>query len=172
MGKFIVVNTVALIVLGLLAAAHLLDPILNSPALPGICVLLALVVGGLVCVATKRYAAAHWITDKMTLFGLAGTVLGVIHAFTHAVFEGDPVQVMGALATGMGLALFSTLTGIVGYVWLDWNMYLGGNSGAISFNPSPFGDSKRSKTAVNGNVPRWFRDNAVALRGVREKSAY
>lgn len=156
MGKFVVVNTVALIVLGLLAAAHLLDPVLNSPALPGIGVLLVLILGGLACIAAKKYAAAHWITDKMTLFGLAGTVLGVIHAFTHAVFEGDPVQVMGALATGMGLALFSTLTGIVGYVWLDWNMYLRGHNVSLTAVPPTM------KMNVKGFNARAF------LNGLRE----
>lgn len=124
MGKFIVANTIGVLLLGLLWAAGLLGAVLDSPALPAIGILCCFVGVALGLIAFKQYPWARWISDKMTLFGLAGTVTGAINAFTHAQFSGDAITVMSALALGLGLALFSTLTGIIGHAWLDWNLAL------------------------------------------------
>lgn len=124
MGKFIVANIVGIVVLALLWAAGYLDNLIGSPAFPAICGLFGFIFAGLILIVLGKYRWAWWISDKMTVFGLAGTVTGMIRVFTHAVFEGDPVTVIGSMALGLGLALFSTLVGILGYLWLDWNLAL------------------------------------------------
>lgn len=120
MGRFIVVNTVGAFILVLLGAAGFLSGVLASSVLPMVGVLFGLIVFALVMIFLGRDPIAIWITQRMTMFGLAGTVLGVINVFTHAKFDGD---MQTALASGVGLALYSTLTGIVGYLWLSWNLY-------------------------------------------------
>src|SRR5690242_7963705 len=122
MGKFAIINTTGLAVLVALGLAGYLNAIITSPVLPAVLALLGLVLVGLVFIALKKTAWAKWICSRMTGFGLAGTVLGVITTFTHVSFVGDPTTVMQSMATGLGLALFSTFTGVAGWLWLDFNL--------------------------------------------------
>lgn len=124
----------ALLVAGLWTG--LLTPIVAGPAAPGVVAILALL---LIALAARWLYLRHlpapgegypedysWYwrvfafgRQHITTVGLVGTVIGLILAMTHAQFQGDAATVMGSLARGIGLALGSTVTGLVGYLWLE-----------------------------------------------------
>lgn len=122
MGKFAIINTAGLAVLILLGLGGYLNEVVHSSVFVAVLALLGMVLTGLVMIVLKKIDWAKWICSRLTGFGLAGTVLGVINTFTHASFVGDATAVMQSMAAGLGLALFSTLTGVLGWLWLDFNI--------------------------------------------------
>ena len=74
--------------------------------------------------AIRRPNWSEWISHKLVDLGLLGTVAGFIIALRGASVEAvnDPEQVVGMvthLLSGMRTALFTTITGLVGYLWLS-----------------------------------------------------
>lgn len=88
-----------------------------------------LFMAGLVTVALRRWQTARWIADRLIFLGLLGTVVGFVIALSGV----DPAKVgdveaigpmVGALLDGMATALFTTLIGSIGYLWLSVNAWL------------------------------------------------
>ena len=72
----------------------------------------------------KKPDIASWISVKLVDLGLLGTVLGFIIALSGVSIAAvnDPeqvVQMVTQLLSGMRTALFTTITGLVGYLWLS-----------------------------------------------------
>jgi hypothetical protein len=68
-------------------------------------------------VPIRRYA------DKLVVLGLAGTVVGFIIAFSGVTAgvagDTDAVgQMLAQVITGMSVALYTTLAGVIGYLWV------------------------------------------------------
>jgi len=79
--------------------------------------------------ATQRWKTVAWLADMLMFFGLTGTIVGAIIAFSGV----DPEQVsnvdniipmVSSLIYGIGVALYTTLVGSVGYVWLSFLHHL------------------------------------------------
>ena len=73
---------------------------------------------------TRRPNWSDWISHKLVDLGLLGTVAGFIIALSGVSVEAvnDPEQVVGMvthLLSGMRTALFTTITGLIGYLWLS-----------------------------------------------------
>jgi len=74
--------------------------------------------------ATRKPNWSNWISHKLVDLGLLGTVAGFIIALSGVSTEAvnDPEQVVGMvthLLSGMRTALFTTITGLSGYLWLS-----------------------------------------------------
>src|SRR5579859_7212481 len=95
-GKFVVLNTLAVFVLALLYAAGYVTAIIHGPVALAVAFLFGLILVGLGCIIRKLYETAHWICHQMTMFGLAGTTLGLINVFTHTQFSGDLPQLLAS----------------------------------------------------------------------------
>ena len=70
-----------------------------------------------------RIAAVRHVANTLVLLGLIGTVVGFIHAFSGITGEvvgdtGKASEVITAAMNGMAIALYTTLVGTVGHVWL------------------------------------------------------
>lgn len=81
---------------------------------------------GLVVQLFRRYEWSKYIERRLVTFGLVGTVVG----FIMALGQIDPSKVsdleylktmVGFLLDGMGTALYTTLVGALGAVWLSFN---------------------------------------------------
>lgn len=89
-----------------------------------LCVVIALAfTAANVCVLFAREWAA-WLGQQLVLLGLIGTVLGFVLALggIDASSAGDLNAVgrmIGALVQGMGTALWTTLAGAIGFLWID-----------------------------------------------------
>lgn len=79
---------------------------------------------GLALAARGQYRGARYIMYGMTAFGLIGTVLGLRDAMLTATFTGEPQEVMAEIGHGMGVAINSTLFGLVGWRWLHFTLFL------------------------------------------------
>lgn len=117
--RFAVLNVAAAAVMILLAIGGYLTEAYAGPGKYGVIGASGLLVLALALMAFDQWHRAKWITKHMTAFGLVGTVIGVIEAFTHANYGGDAKSALASVGLGIGLALFSTLSGILGYLWLD-----------------------------------------------------
>ncbi len=79
--------------------------------------------------AMQRWKAVAWLADMLVFFGLLGTIIGAVIAFSGV----DPEQVtnidniipmISSLIYGIGIALYTTLVGSVGYIWLSFLHHL------------------------------------------------
>lgn len=84
---------------------------------------------GLACAAMGEWRTVEWISGALVFLGLIGTVIGFVIAFSGV----DPEQakdidavtpMVAALIAGMATALFTTLVGAIGYLWLSLNGHL------------------------------------------------
>ena len=71
----------------------------------------------------KKWRHVGMLREMLLFLGLIGTVLGVIVAFSGVepgkLDDIDYVKEMGTvLLSGMGTALYTTLVGAIGFVWL------------------------------------------------------
>lgn len=91
---------------------------------------------GLGAVLRKSWRWANWIARALVMLGLIGTVLGFIIALSGVDPERardlDAVTPMIAtLIDGMGMALYTTLVGSAGNLWLRFTVVvLGGDRNA------------------------------------------
>jgi hypothetical protein len=83
---------------------------------------------GTLYVFLRRWSDAAWIAKHVVRFGLLGTVVGLIMAFSHARSVGadaDAIQGMvGQVVDGMYVALYATFMGVGVNLWLKLNMKL------------------------------------------------
>jgi hypothetical protein len=87
---------------------------------PGICAVAAM---GVISAAFRDWRRVRWFRRRLVELGLLGTVIGFIIALSgvdaRTVGDVSAIQPMvGALISGMGVALNTTLVGLVGYLWL------------------------------------------------------
>ena len=84
---------------------------------------------GLLYAAKGEWRSVRFIRDTLPYMGFAGTLTGFILAFRSI----DPTMVtdvtaigpmIGEMFAGMMTALFTSLIGIIGYLWLYWMTYL------------------------------------------------
>lgn len=79
----------------------------------------------LVLLALKRFKASRWVSNRLVLLGLIGTVVGIIISLTGvyqtlAGGEFSPEVIKTAIVAmfgGMMVALYTTLVGSLGYLW-------------------------------------------------------
>ncbi len=95
-----------------------------------ICVILAaMFLCGVGAVWMDRWRAVNWIGEEVLTIGLIGTVVGLIMAFS-GLDPSTSASVTGAkamveqLVAGMGVALYTTLVGAVGYLTLSGFTFL------------------------------------------------
>ena len=81
--------------------------------------------GGLGGLLSGRPSFCAWVAENLTKFALIGTVTGFIQALSY-IDPGVPADaaVINGVLTGMGLALWVTLFGLVGNLWLRLNLRL------------------------------------------------
>lgn len=84
---------------------------------------------GIFCVFLRRWRDVQWLATHVVRFGLLGTVIGLIIAFSAARSGGsaDPGEVRAMIASvvdGMYVSLYATLLGIGTNLWLKINMRL------------------------------------------------
>lgn len=79
--------------------------------------------------ASSRLRPLYQLAGTLTLLGLVGTVVGFIVALYGVDQAGvaDPSAIGKIVATlmhGMGIALYTTLAGAVGYLWVISNVWM------------------------------------------------
>jgi len=84
---------------------------------------------GIVSVFRQRWDDVQWIATHVVRFGLLGTVLGLIIAFSAAATGGStsPEEIkpmIAAVVSGMYVSLYATLLGIAVNLWLKINLKL------------------------------------------------
>lgn len=86
----------------------------------------ACVLAGLALVLHSQWQEANQVADYLPAAGLLGCAIGFKFAFDNfASMSGGDTQVMlQVVAGGMGLALTSTIAGILGMLWLKLNLRL------------------------------------------------
>ena len=88
---------------------------------------------GVLCVYLQRWTDVEWLATHVVRFGLLGTVVGLIVAFSAASAgdSTDPNEIRSRIATvidGMYVSLYATLLGVAANLWLKVNLRLLGNS--------------------------------------------
>ncbi len=89
----------------------------------------AVFVIGLAQAARSRWRSVRFVRDSLPYMGFAGTLTGFILAFrsidSASVADVSAIGPMiGNMFAGIMTALFTSLIGIVGYLWLWWMTYL------------------------------------------------
>lgn len=84
---------------------------------------------GLILARHKQWNDVFWVANSCLFLGLIGTVLGFIIAFSgidpSAVGDIGAIKPMvTTLMLGMGTALYTTLVGAIGSLWLQLNLQL------------------------------------------------
>src|SRR5262245_50496568 len=87
---------------------------------------------GIGCVFFQRWNDVQWLASHIVCFGVLGTVVGLIIAFSAAAQGGstnpDEIKSMiAAVVNGMHVSLYATLLGIGANLWLKINLRLLGN---------------------------------------------
>jgi hypothetical protein len=91
--------------------------------------IIAVFLVGLILGLFKRWDDVFWVSNSCLFLGLIGTVLGFIIAFSgidpSAVGDIEAIKPMVTiLMLGMGTALYTTLVGAIGSLWLQLNLQL------------------------------------------------
>jgi hypothetical protein len=123
--RFVVLNLTGAAILAAFAVAGMLTDAVTGPAKYGVGAVGILVLIALWRIARVDFRAAKFITRHLTLVALAGTVAGMIIAFSElggAVMNSEDALLAIGVATG--LALWSTFWGIVGTLWLLGNLFM------------------------------------------------
>jgi len=116
--RFAVMNIAAVVVLTLLGIGGYLTEAFTSAGKYGVACSSVLTILALSLMAAGQWGRARLIRDNVTVFGLVGTVFGVIEAFANAKYGVEVQQALESVGNGVGLALFSTASGLLGYLWL------------------------------------------------------
>ncbi len=87
---------------------------------------------GLVALVLGNTGFANWIAPALVYIGLIGTIVGISLVFVEVTPESAgevtaAVPLVAGLIQGIGIALYTTLLGSVGYLWLSLNIHLFGN---------------------------------------------
>ena len=96
----------------------------------GISGLIALMfVVGLWAMWSNRWSTTNWMAEEMLTFGLIGTVVGLIIAFSSLDLASissasGAAAMVTTLVSGVGVALYTTLVGSLGYIWLALQNHL------------------------------------------------
>jgi hypothetical protein len=86
-------------------------------------VIFAIFLAGLISAAFNRHGFARFVERRLVLLGLIGTVIGFVIALAGVdpATAGDIDQITGMVAgliSGLGTAMYTTLVGAVGSLWL------------------------------------------------------
>ena len=78
-----------------------------------------------------RWRAVRWTEEALVMLGLIGTVIGMAIALSNldasAADDIEAARVMiNTVALGFGTALYTTLVGAIGALWLYWLEHLFG----------------------------------------------
>lgn len=85
--------------------------------------LIGLTLIALLLMFTKHFEGAKWISNHMTRFGMLGTLIGMIQGMTALEFvQADVASMATQLAHHIGFAFYSTLFGVLGNIWLNFNL--------------------------------------------------
>ena len=123
MGKFIVLQSFLLAILIYGYREGYAEYVYNADSTHlGVFIFIAFLIG--LAFVPKKPDIASWISVKLVDLGLLGTVLGFIIALSGVSIAAvnDPeqvVQMVTHLLSGMRTALFTTITGLTGYLWLS-----------------------------------------------------
>ena len=125
--RFIILNCVAVAVLALMWIGGLLDKALSGSNGIAIAVVGSALLIGLGTIASGHIKMAKRIKTHITKVGLCGTVLGFILALSSIDPTQDTAARIAGVLTGMGLALYVTLSGLLANLWLIINLVLLGH---------------------------------------------
>jgi hypothetical protein len=88
-------------------------------------VLTGLTVYGIACIFFNDLEKAKWLSNHMTRFGMIGTLFGMINGLSSLEFTTTDVANMATeLAHHTAYAFYSTLFGVLGNIWINYNLTL------------------------------------------------
>lgn len=127
--RFWVLNLCGLAALGVGFQAGLLQTVWDGDPTHLSAVIFAVFLAGLFSLAIDRQHFARFVERRLVLLGLIGTVIGFVIALSGVSPEsaGDIDQVSGMVAnliSGLGTAMYTTLVGAVGSLWLAGARYV------------------------------------------------
>lgn len=136
--RFIILNLVgaALIVAAWLRGWVML--VIEADASRMVWLIGAVFLVGVGAAGLRWWRTVDFVANSLVLLGLIGTVVGFVIAFSGVNPEGAAeIESVGpmvsALISGMGVAMYTTLIGAIGYVWLTLTAHLlGGNDASRS----------------------------------------
>ena len=87
---------------------------------------------GLFLAHQSRWEAVRWISGRLVRLGLVGTLVGFVIALSGVDWShaGDVAQIphmVGAMVSGLSVAIYTSLAGWIGSLWLDLNRRLLGD---------------------------------------------
>jgi len=112
-------------VLSFLFYTGTLSFLLAVPTVYVVSVLLALTALAVASLMLHRVRLCLWISKHMTRFGMLGTGIGLVVGMQSMNFTSTDTLVMAnELAHHIGFAFLSTILGIAGNIWINWNLFL------------------------------------------------
>jgi hypothetical protein len=130
--RFLILNLAGLILLfvahthGWVVTVLEGDPTLMTETIAG------MFLAGLIALVLGNTSLANWIAPALVYIGLIGTIVGISLVFVGVTPESAGnvtavVPLVARLIQGIGIALYTTLLGSVGYLWLSLNIHLFGD---------------------------------------------
>lgn len=124
--RLIIVNTIFGVILYCLAREGILDTAWENDVLYIIPAIIAVAAFGFISM-WRNMETTEWCAETCVALGLLGTALGVWQAFSgiEPSMVGDVNAigaVIGVLLSGLGAALWTTMTGVAMNLWLSANI--------------------------------------------------
>ena len=123
LGRLAIINAALAAAIGFLVMnGYFVDAFFGTAKYP--CwVLLSLTAIALTLMFFRHFEDAKWISNHMTRFGMIGTLIGMIQGLSSLEFTTADVAAMATqLAQHTGYAFYSTLFGVLGNIWLNFNL--------------------------------------------------
>ncbi len=126
--RFVVLNIAWFAAFGAAWRQGWIDLVLDGDQTRLSVVIFAVFLVGVIAIGAHRRHLARYIEHKLVMLGLIGTVIGFIIALRgiDPGASGDLDAVAGMvtqLIRGLGVAMFTTLVGSIGSVWLGALLY-------------------------------------------------
>ena len=127
--RFHVLNLAGLALLGAAYRQGWVQLVLDGDRTHLSVVIFGVFVGGVIAAALSYRKFARYIQHSLVMLGLIGTVIGFIIALQgvdpSSVGDIDSVAVTVAhLISGLGVAMFTTLVGSIGALWMSALLYV------------------------------------------------
>jgi peptidoglycan/LPS O-acetylase OafA/YrhL len=130
--RFLVLNLAGIALLFVAYAHGWVDTVIEGDPTLMTETIAAMFLAGIVALVLGHARLAAWIAPALVYVGLIGTIVGISLVFVGIDPEsaGDVtavVPLVARLIQGIGIALYTTLLGSVGYLWLSLNVHLFGD---------------------------------------------
>jgi flagellar motor component MotA len=125
MKKLLIWNFGAIAVLSFLFYTGYLSFLLAVPTVYVVSALLGLTALAVASLMLQQVRLSKWISKHMTRFGMLGTGIGLVVGMQSMNFTStDTLAMANEFAHHIAFAFLSTILGIAGNIWINWNLHL------------------------------------------------